>query len=62
MAITLESKKEDFLEKALKSFRKKDLNDARQSAEVFCKIILLKEFDNTKAMEQINQVNFLIWL
>jgi len=60
MVITLESKKDNFLEKTIKAFNKKDLNDARQSAEVFCKIILLKEFNENEANQIINNQHAVI--
>jgi len=40
---TIDSKKDDFIGHAKKAFNEKNLNYARQAAEAFCKIIILKE-------------------
>jgi len=55
MQITLESKKEDFLLNSVKAFKKKNLNDARQSGEAFCKIVLLKELSEVEANQIIKK-------
>ena len=48
MQITLSLKKEDFLLNSIKAFKKKDLNDARQAGEAFCKVVLLDFLQNQK--------------
>lgn len=60
MAITLEISKKDFLESAIKAFKNKNLNDARQSAESFCKLIVLKEHGEKEGSEIINGNNSII--
>ena len=55
---TIDSKKNDFIEHAKKAFNEKNLNYARQAAEAFCKIILLKEYgEDSDVLSQYRRFN-----
>lgn len=60
MILTLNKKKEDFLQHSKEAFEKHDLNDARQAAEAFCKIIVLKEHGEDIANQIFNNQHEII--
>lgn len=60
MTITVEISKKDFLESSIKAFKNKSLNDARQSAESFCKLVILKEHGEIEGNEIIDGKNLII--
>lgn len=49
----IEDLEKEFVKKSIKAFDSLDLNNARQSAEIFCKIIILKEFGETEGSQII---------
>lgn len=42
--LKIEDLEKEFIKKSIEAFNSLNLNDARQSAEIFCKVIILKEF------------------
>lgn len=60
MKLEIETKKNDFLEHSLKAFNDKDLNEARKSAEAFCKIIILNEFGEEEGTKIITSTHPII--